>query len=51
MDNDLTEDDEYEFFESGTEARVEKFTDEQGNEFLGAVENINADTEHRSIVG
>jgi len=43
--------DEYEFFESGTEVRVEKRIDEKGNMFLGAVESINADTKHRSIIG
>ncbi|MCO6492551.1 MAG: hypothetical protein J5I98_29305 [Phaeodactylibacter sp.] len=37
-ENNLTEDDEYEFFKPGTEVRVEKFTDEHGREFLGATE-------------
>ena len=31
---------EYEFFEPGTEVRVTIFTDEHGEEFLGAVELI-----------
>lgn len=48
-DNDLTAEDEYEFFEPGTAVRVEKFTDKQGIEFLGAVESVNADT-NRSLV-
>ena len=48
--NHLTADDEYEFFEQGMEVRVEKFTDEYGNEFLGAVENIHADSQHNSMV-
>lgn len=36
--NELTEDDEYEFFEPGTVVRVETFTDEAGAEFMGATE-------------
>ena len=39
-ENNLTVDDEYEFFAAGTKVRVEKFVDEAGNEFLGAVEEI-----------
>lgn len=42
--NHLTADDEYEFFEQGIEVRRKKFTDEYGNEFLGVVENIHADS-------
>lgn len=42
-DNQLTEDDEYEFFEPGTEVRVEKIVDENGNEFLGTVEALGVD--------
>lgn len=38
VENNLTEDDEYEFFKPGTEVRVETFTDEHGEEFLGAAE-------------
>ncbi len=37
-ENELTEDDEYEFFQPGTAVRVETFTDEHGEEFLGATE-------------
>jgi hypothetical protein len=39
-ENDLTADDEYEFFTVGTEVRVETLTDKDGNEFLGAVEAV-----------
>ncbi len=44
-ENDLTADDEYEFFEPGTEVRAEKFVDEAGNEFLGAVEGTPVDSD------
>ncbi|HMP26327.1 MAG TPA: hypothetical protein PKC76_19520 [Saprospiraceae bacterium] len=37
-DNDFTQEDEYEFFEPGTEVRVETFTDEHGDTFLGVVD-------------
>lgn len=49
--NELTEDDEYEFFEPGTEVRVEIFMDEYGEEFLGAMEAIGqgAGSGHKSV--
>lgn len=39
LENELTEDDEYEFFEPGTEVRVVEFRDEHGEAFWGAVES------------
>ena len=39
-ENDLTEDDEYEFFVPGTEVRVEMLTDELGETFLGVMEAV-----------
>ena len=50
-DNDLTEEDEYEFFEPGTVVRVKKIMDEEGIGFLGAAENLHANTQHASIIG
>ena len=39
-DNNLSEDDEYEFFEPGTEVRVATFTDECGEEFMGVTDAV-----------
>jgi len=39
-DNDWSEDDEYEFFEPGTEVRVATFTDECGEEFMGVTDEV-----------
>lgn len=42
-DNNLTADDEYEFFEPDMEVRVEKMMDERGNDFFGGVEALGMD--------
>jgi len=39
-ENDLTEDDEYEFFEPGSLVQVNNFVDEKGRAFLGVVEPV-----------
>jgi len=46
----LTKEDEYEFFELGTEVRVEKFMDEKGIEFLGAVEIVEVNIKQGTLI-
>ncbi|NUQ23003.1 MAG: hypothetical protein HUU34_03555 [Saprospiraceae bacterium] len=41
-DNNLSEDDEYEFFIPGTWVRIQQFTDHAGEVFLGAIEQVPA---------
>lgn len=41
-DNNLSEDDEYEFFIPGAWVRVQQFQDHAGEAFLGAIEEVTA---------